>query len=133
MPVERILTGFKDLSMSFRTNPLNDDLIVLKDTNAIARSVRNLVLTAKGERFFNPNVGSGVPKLLFDNLDTLTATLIENEIQNVIDNYEPRVEVLDVKATPDFENNSFDIRIQFRVIGLDVPPQQLTFALQPTR
>ena len=66
MPVERISRGFKDISMSFEVNPINDDLITVKNRTAIARSIRNLIFTVPGERFFNPILGSEVRGLLFD-------------------------------------------------------------------
>ena len=119
--------------MSFKVNPLNDDLIAIKNTTAIARSLRNLVLTAPGERFFNENLGSNVNFLLFENMDDVTASSIKDEIQNTINNYEPRVKLLNVICTPDLDGNNFDVTIEYRIIGADVPPQSLQFVLQPTR
>ena len=74
MPVQRLSKGFKDLSASFQTSPLSNDLIALKNESAIARSVRNLVLTIQGERPFQPVLGTGVSRLLFENMDKLSAT-----------------------------------------------------------
>jgi phage baseplate assembly protein W len=133
MPVERISKGFKDVSASFLVSTLNYDLISLKNENAIARSLRNLVLTLPGERFFNENLGSNVSKSLFDNIDSVSASIIESEIENTIKNYEPRVNLLAVNVVPDFDNNNFDVTITYEIIGIDVLPQQLTFALQQTR
>jgi len=133
MPVERISRGFKDISMSFKVNPINSDLIATKNETAIARSVRNLVITRPGERFFNPNLGSRVYELLFDNLDQTTASDIEDEIRDTIDNYEPRVDLIAVDAVPDFDGNAFDVVIKYNIIGIDALPQQLAFALQSTR
>ena len=96
-------------------------------------SFRNLVLTLQGERFFNQNLGSGVNKLLFDNMDELTAASIQSEIRTVINNYEPRVELISINATPNYDENQYDINIVYRIIGIDVLPQQLSFALIPTR
>ena len=96
MPVQRRSIGFKDLSASFENNPLNNDLIGLRNENAIARSVRNLVQTIQGERQFQPVLGSNVQNLLFDNMDKLTASAIKQEIINTIENYEPRVEMGEV-------------------------------------
>jgi len=78
MPIERISKEFKDISMSFQVNPLTYDLIGIKNETAIARSVRNLVLTIRGERFFDQNLGSNVNKLLFENMDDLTAASIQD-------------------------------------------------------
>jgi len=133
MPVERISRGFKDLSMSFQVNPINSDLIATKNETAIARSVRNLVITRPGERFFNPNLGSKVYETLFDNMDEISASIIQDEIRDTIDNYEPRVELIEVIVDPDYDNNAFDVVIKYNIIGIDALTQQLNFALQPTR
>ena len=133
MPVERLSRGFKDLSASFQTSPLNNDLIALKNESAIARSVRNLVLTARGERPFQPILGTGVSRLLFDNMDKLTAAAIRSELRTTIENYEPRVEINEILVEPDFEGNAFHVTLQYFIIGIDVPEQELTFALEPTR
>ena len=133
MPLERVSQGFKDISMSFQSNPLNNDLIVIKNVNAIARSVRNIVLTTPGEKFFDPDFGSNVSNLLFENVDDITASQIQEEIEFSINNYEPRVKLLDVKVIADNDNASFDTIITYEVIGANVPPQALEFALQSTR
>tara|TARA_B100000427_G_scaffold233203_1_gene196291 strand:- start:227 stop:628 length:402 start_codon:yes stop_codon:yes gene_type:complete len=133
MPVERVSQGFKDISMTFKQNPLNNDLIVIKNENAIARSIRNIVLTLPGEKFFNENFGSNVSKLLFENLDVLTASQIEDEITTSIVNYEPRVSLVKLTVTPNFDTGEFDTVIVYEIIGVDAPAQQLSFALQPTR
>ena len=133
MPVQRISRGFKDLSASFQTNPLSNDLIALKNESAIARSVRNLVLTGQGERPFQPVLGTGVSRLLFENMDKLTASAIRSELRTTIENYEPRVEINEILVEPDFEGNAFHVTLQYFIIGMDVPEQELTFALEPTR
>ena len=133
MPVERVSKGFKDISMSFEVNPINSDLIGVKNDTAIARSVRNLVLTVPGERFFNEELGSKVSELLFDNVDDISASSIQQEIEETLTLYEPRVELIDVKVSPDYDNNQFDVTIAYKIIGIDALPQQLNFALQSTR
>ena len=133
MPVQRISRGFKDLSATFQTNPLSNDLIALKNESSIARSVRNLVLTIQGERPFQPVLGTGVNNLLFDNMDKLTASAIRSELRTTIENYEPRVEINEIIVEADFERNAFDVTLQYFIIGMDVPEQELTFALAPTR
>ena len=133
MPVQRLSKGFKDLSASFQTSPLSNDLIALKNESAIARSVRNLVLTGRGERPFQPILGTGVSRLLFENMDKLTASAIRSEIRTTIENYEPRVEINEILVEPDFEGNAFHVTLQYFIIGIDVPEQELTFALEPTR
>ena len=133
MPIERVSQGFKDISMTFQSNPLSDDLIAIKNENAIARSIRNIVFTTPGEKFFDPSFGSRITESLFENIDEITATIIVDEIRQSIDNYEPRVEVDDVKAFPNFENNSFDVTITYEIIGRNVPAQELQFVLQSSR
>ena len=133
MPVERISRGFKDLSMTFKSNPLNDDLIGLKNANAISRSVRNIVMTYPGEKFFQPDFGSRVSRLLFENVDDITASQIQEEIEYSINNYEPRVSLVNVSVIADNDNASFDAIITYDIIGADVAPQELQFALQSTR
>ena len=133
MPLERISKGFKDISMTFQVNPLNYDLIGLKNESAIARSVRNLVFTLPGERFFNENLGSKVSRSLFENMDEISASVIQDEITNTINNYEPRVNLINVVVSPNYDENEFNVTINYRIVGIDVLPQQLSFALQPTR
>ena len=133
MPLERVSQGFKDLSMTFQANPLNDDLIALKNANAIARSLRNIVFTLPGEKFFNPNFGSRITESLFENIDEISASIIIDEIRESIDNYEPRVELIDVKAFPNYENNGFNVNIVYEIIGIEIPAQELQFVLQSNR
>ena len=133
MPARRISQGFKDISATFQINPLNDDLITVQNANAISRSIRNLIFTLPGEKPFQPNVGSNVSRLLFENLDLLTADSIKREIENTINNYEPRVELNEVIVDPNYDENAFDVVINYYITGLDVPEQQLSFVLQPTR
>ena len=133
MPVERISRGFKDISMSFQANPLNDDLIGLKNENAIARAVKNIVFTLPGEKYFNPNFGSKITNTLFQNDDDISATVIVDEIKQSITNYEPRVSLISVVVNPNFDNNSFDAVVKYNIIGAEAPPQELEFALLPTR
>ena len=133
MPLQRVSQGFKDISMSFQANPLNGDLIGLKNENAIARALRNIVFTLPGEKFFNENFGSNVSASLFENIDDITASVIVEEITSSLERYEPRIELIDVEAFPNFDSNAFDILIVYNIIGADVPPQELQFALQSTR
>lgn len=134
MPVERISKGFKDISLSFVANPATKDTTVLTNERAIARSVRNLISTIKGERFFQPELGSSVGELLFENmLDVNTIQVLKSEIRNVLDLYEPRIEIKEVDVTPYPGNNAIDINIIYEIIGIPVPQQQLSFVFQPTR
>jgi len=133
VPIERVSQGFKDISMTFQSNPLNDDLIAIKNENAIARSLRNIVFTLPGEKFFNASFGSRITESLFENIDDINATLIADEIRESIDINEPRVELRDVEAIPDFNNNGFDVIITYNVIGSEIPTQELQFILQSSR
>ena len=133
MPLERISQGFKDISMSFESNPLTDDLIALKNENAIARSIKNIVFTLPGEKFFDPEFGSDISASLFENLDDISGGIIEDQIRESITNYEPRVELLSVKTNPNYDNNAFDVTITYEIIGANALPQQLEFVLQSTR
>jgi phage baseplate assembly protein W len=133
MPIERVSKSFKDISSSFQANPLNFDLIAIKNETAIARSVRNLIFTAPGERFFDENLGSRISRILFENIDDINANIIKSEIELVIGNYEPRVRLINVDVNPDYDNNAFNVTIQYTIVGIDVLPQQLTFALEKTR
>ena len=133
MPAQRVSKSFKDLSMSFKYNPLSGDLITLKNETAIARAVRNIVSTTPGEKLFSPDFGSSVSEILFENVDDITAVSIRDEIRSSLSNYEPRVELIDVEVDPNFDENQFDVLITYRIIGVDIPPSQLEFALLPSR
>ena len=133
MPVQRQSRKFKDISSSFQVSPLTYDLLALKNENAIARSVKNLVLTSPGERFFEPELGSRVNSLLFEPLDDIIASEVRDEIENVINRFEPRVDLQDVTVSADFDNGELNVTITYNIIGIEAQAQQLTFALQPTR
>ena len=133
MPLERVSQGFKDISMTFQANPLNQDLIGIKNANAIARSIKNIVYTEPGEKFFDEEFGSRVSHILFEHVDDLTANENVDEISQSIVNYEPRVDLIKVEANPNFDNNEFDVIITYTIVGVDVPPQELQLALQSTR
>ena len=133
MPQQRVSQSFKDISMSFETNPLNGDLIALKNTSAIARSLRNIVFTQPGEKFFQPEFGSRVTESLFDIADGVSASSIRDEIRSSIINYEPRVKLLDVTVIPNPGENELNVTIEYEIVGLDISPQQLDFVLLPTR
>ena len=133
MPLERVSQGFKDISMTFQANPLNQDLIVLKNENAIARSVRNIVFTVPGEKFFQENFGSRISESLFENIDEVSALEIKDEITESINRFEPRVKLISVDAIPDYAGNAFNVLIVYEIIGIDTPAQQLEFVLQSAR
>ncbi len=133
MPAERISKGFKDISAIFEVNPLNDDLIVLNNANAIARSIRNIIFTARGDKPFNPFFGSRVSEMLFDPMDQITTLALKTEIEETIKNFEPRVDLKEVQVDPLYDDNEYNIVINYEIIGIEADPQQLTFALELTR
>ena len=133
MPLERVSQGFRDISMTFQRHPLNDDLIALKNEQAIARSVRNIVFTVPGDKFFNEDFGSRVSEVLFENIDNISANVIKSEITSSIKEYEPRVKLKKVTVSPNFDNNAFDVTILYEIIGADIAPQELQFVLQSAR
>ena len=133
MPQQRVKRKFKDISMSFETNPLNDDLVSLSDTSAIARSIRNIVFTSPGEKFFNPDFGSRISESLFENVDDVSALAIEDEIRSSIINFEARVNLLNANVVPNPDDNEMNVTIEYEITGIDIPPQQLEFVLLPTR
>jgi len=133
VPVQRASKGFKDISMSFKVSPLTFDLIANKNETAIARSIRNLILTAPGERPFNPELGSQVSRLLFNPMDDITTDSLREQISNTINNFEPRVNLRQVVVQPNFDVGEYDISIRYDIVGIEASTQQLSFALQQTR
>ena len=129
----RVSRSFKDISLSFEPHPITKDLPVLKNANAIRRSVRNLVQTIPGERFFNPILGSSVYDSLFDLMDFGTSNLIEQEIITTLRNFEPRVNNVRVRVSPRADQNNFDVTIFFDIVGQALPSQEFSFILEATR
>ena len=129
----RVSRSFKDISLSFEPHPITKDLPVLKNANAIRRSVRNLVQTIPGERFFNPILGSSVYDSLFDLMDFGTSNLIEQEIVTTLRNFEPRVNNVRVRVSPRPDQNNFDVTIFFDIVGAALPSQEFSFILEATR
>ena len=91
------------------------------------------MLTGRGERLFNPDLGSGLAQALFENIDVVSASQIQSEIDSLLRNYEPRINLTEVKVDPDFENNAFNVTVEYEIIGIDVPIQVLRFPLTKTR
>jgi phage baseplate assembly protein W len=133
MAITRISRSFKDISLSFDPHPVTKDLPVLTNQSAIIRSIRNLVETIPNERFFNPSLGSNVRSSLFEFVDFGTASIIEDQIKNVIKNYEPRVDNIQIEVDPQPDINEFEVTIIFNIIGQEIPTQQFTFILEATR
>ncbi len=129
----KISRGFKDVSLSFTRHPVTNDVIVLKNEDAIKRSVINLCRTRFNERFFNELIGTSVDNSLFELMDTNVGDVLEEEITALLENYEPRIDVTSVVAQmlPDF--NAVNIKVDYDIIGLPFPTQIIEFLLQPTR
>ena len=130
---KRISRSFKDISLSFNVHPVTRDITVLKNENAIRRSVRNLVETIPRERFFNPNLGSEVRSSLFDFVDFGTASVIQKQIMTTIENFEPRVDNLKIDVFPRPDDNEFEVNIYFDIIGQQFPSQAFQFILEASR
>ena len=133
MAIIRISRAFKDITLSFEPHPITKDLPILKNENAIRRSVRNIVETIPTERFFNSLLGSEVRSSLFGFVDFGTASVIQSQIEIAIDNFEPRVDNVQVQVNPTPERNSFDVTVLFDIIGQEFPTQEFTFILEATR
>lgn len=133
MAIERVTKSFKDISGAFKINPLTNDIVVITNETAIARSVRNLVSTIRGERFFQNNLGCNISQSLFESISDSTTSIIKSEIETTINNYEPRVSLNSVEVVPNEKNHSYDVKINYNIIGIEALPQQLTFALQQIR
>jgi hypothetical protein len=133
MAIKRISRAFKDISLSFEPHPITQDLQILKNENAIRRSVRNIVETIPTERFFNPLLGSEVRSSLFEFVDFGTASVIEKQIEIALDNFEPRIDNVQVQVDPFPDRNSFNVTVLFDIIGQEFPTQEFSFLLEATR
>lgn len=133
MAIQRISRAFKDISLSFEPHPVTKDLPILKNENAIRRSVRNIVETIPTERFFNSLLGSEVRRSLFEFVDFGTASVIQNQVEIAINNFENRVENLIVQVDPISDENTFNVTVIFDIIGQEFPTQEYSFLLEATR
>ena len=129
----RISRSFKDINLSFKPHPVTKDLTILKNANAIKRSVRNLVETIPRERFFNPNLGTDIRGSLFDFVDFGTANIIQEQIKTSIKNFEPRVDNVRVEVDPRPDENEFEVTIIYDIVGQEFPTQEYSFILEATR
>jgi phage baseplate assembly protein W len=124
---------FKDLSVTFKNHPITDDIVTVKDKAAIVQSITALLLTRKGERPFQPNLGCGIQNLLFEPLDYGSAGIIRSEITEVLAKYEPRVTVSSINCIPDDSNNGYNVEISYRIVGRNDIPVVVEFFLERTR
>ena len=133
MAIKRKSRAFKDISLSFSPHPITKDLPVLINERAIVRSVRNLVETMPTERFFQPNLGTDIRDSLFENFSRTTVNVIEDQVRDTLNAYEPRVSNVGVEVSASPDNNSFAVKVLFEINGLEVAPQDFTFILEPSR
>ena len=131
--VRRTSRSFKDISLSFDLHPVTKDLPILKNENAVKRSVRNLVETIPTERFFNPLLGSDVRSSLFDFVDYGTASNIQSQIETTLDNFEPRIENIEVEVLPKPDDYEFEVTVFYTIVGQEFPSQEYNFILEATR
>jgi len=124
---------FKDLSVTFKKHPVTDDLVTVKDKAAIVQSITALLLTKKGERPFQPNLGCNIQNVLFEPLDYASGAVIRSEILEVLERYEPRITVNRIICTPDFQNNGYEVELQYTIVGRNDAPVAVDFFLERTR
>jgi len=133
MAIQRISRAFKDISLSFTPHPVTNDLSVLKNESAIKRSVRNIVQTIPTEKFFNSLFGSDVYASLFEFVDFGTAATIQSQIEISLDNFEPRIENVEVEVNPQPDDNTFEVTVIYDIVGQEFPVQEYSFLLESTR
>ena len=133
MSITRKSRSFKDISFAFDPHPVTKDLPVLKNERAIVRSVRNLVETIPTERFFNSELGTQIRASLFENFTPTLTMVIEDQINETVMRYEPRISNLRVELDPYPDMNAFNVNVIFDIIGLQAPTQSFNFLLEPTR
>tara|TARA_B100001059_G_scaffold92409_1_gene91489 strand:+ start:3448 stop:3846 length:399 start_codon:yes stop_codon:yes gene_type:complete len=131
--VQRISRAFKDISLSFDRHPVTNDILNIKNEDAIKKSVRNIVRTVPSERFFNPIFGSDVKTSLFEFVDFGTASELEDQILVAIENYEPRISNIQVRVDPNADRNEFEVFVSYNIVGQEVPAQNFSFILEATR
>ena len=124
---------FKDLSVTFKKHPVSDDLVTVKDKAAIVQSITALLLTRKGERPFQPQLGCGIQNVLFEPLDYGSAGIIRSEIRDVLNRYEPRITIDSIRCTPDELNNGYEVELSYTIVGRDDAPIAVEFFLERTR
>lgn len=125
--------SFSDISLSFSKNPVTKDIFILKNENAIKKSVINLFKTKIGERFFNDLLGSSIENTLFELDSTELNSILTEEAQNLCENFEPRVKIKNVFSEIPLDSNDLNITIQYDIVGIPIPTQTVDFILQPTR
>ena len=130
--LNKLTREFSDLDMNFLIHPVKGDLNLLKNERAIINAIKNIILTNHYEKPFFPDYGSNVRRLLFENFDVTTTAALENEIRQCIENFEPRIQVLSVIVKNNYDNNSFDVTMQFSIVNIS-EPIIINFILQRVR
>jgi phage baseplate assembly protein W len=123
---------YKDLDLNFLIHPVRKDINKHKDEMAVINSIKNLMMTNHYERPFQPDLGSNVRRLLFENLDKITAISMEREIRQVVENYEPRAQIKTLDILPDMDNNGFSVRMEFYIMNM-TDPVTINFFLERVR
>ena len=129
----KVSRAFKDISLSFSKHPVTNDVTILRNEDAIKRSVINLTRTRINERFFNELLGTSIGDALFENMDSGLEAALEEEISTLLKNYEPRIELNSVYVIADEDSNALNVQVDYKIVGLPVPSQNIEFLLQPTR
>ena len=127
------VSTFKDLSVTFKKHPVTDDLVTVKDKAAVAQSIKGLLLTRRGERPFQPELGSGLQNLLFEPMDYGSAALIKKEISDTLNRYEPRVSITRLYCFPDYGNNGYEVELEYVILDREDKPVALEIFLERTR
>lgn len=125
--------AFKDISLSFVKNPITNDILVLRNEDAIKKSVINLVRTYLGERFFNSLIGTSLNKSLFELFSGEISETIREEIVTLMENFEPRINVREVLTNVDESEYTLNVTMIYDIVGLPFPTQSVDFLLQPNR
>jgi phage baseplate assembly protein W len=112
---------YSDLDLDFMINPITGDINKKKGNDAVKRSIRNLIFTSYYERLFNSSLGSDVPRLLFDNVDVITASLLEDALGRLINTYEPRVEITRLNVYADIDNHGFNVQLEYVILNTETP------------
>ena len=131
--VVKISRAFKDISLSFSRHPVTNDVTVLKNEDAIKKSVINLCRTRINERFFNDLLGTSIEDSLFETNLSDIASFLEREISTLLKNYEPRIDLTNILIDSVVDAYELQERIEYEITGLPFPSQNIEFLLQPTR
>ena len=125
--------AFKDINLSFKRHPVTNDVVTIRNEDAIKRSVKNIIFTILGEKPFEPNFGSIISESLFDLSTSLNEIRVSDEIKQSLLNYEPRIDNIDVTVTVTPDTNEMNCTVQYEIVGLPTPPQEVDVLLFPAR